>query len=108
MTEEKAIESTLEPASNGLPSWQKREVIRSEKIEHQPPSKEPMIHSLQDYVFSAYVFFAGIFAGMTSLVIAEHFTQSYGMGGFSLPWAGLFGIIALFFTWKLEQWEVKV
>ncbi|HIH73922.1 MAG TPA: hypothetical protein HA306_01075 [Methanosarcina sp.] len=107
MTEEKAIESTPEPAANGLPSWQKKEVIRSEKIEHQPPSKEPMIHSLQDYVFSAYVFFAGIFAGMASLVIAEHFTLSYGMGGFSLPWAGLFCIIALFFTWKLEQWEVK-
>jgi hypothetical protein len=31
--------------------------MRSEKIEHQPPSKEPMIHPSENYMFSIYLLF---------------------------------------------------
>ncbi|AKB33381.1 hypothetical protein MSSIH_2691 [Methanosarcina siciliae HI350] len=82
-------------------------VIGSEKIEHQPPSKEPTIHSQKHSVFSAYLFFEGLFVGMTSLVLAEHLSFFCGMGAYGLPWTVLFFVLALFFAWKRQHPEVR-
>ncbi|WP_440947868.1 hypothetical protein ACSAZL_06365 [Methanosarcina sp. T3] len=53
MTGEKTIKSTHEPAPKDLNFGKRTGVIGSEKIKHQPPSKEPTIHSQKYYAFAA-------------------------------------------------------